>query len=116
VEVSRWLPYEGKVQLLAHEDGSYSFRLPSWVREGQAKLEIEGQEQKMGLEGEYAQIGAMKAGQRAVVSFPVRREEIKEFINDPDPHRVHGVLAGEHGGGYRSTWADQASVSERGHG
>jgi hypothetical protein len=72
------IPYVGQVDIKVKQPVVLSVRLPEWVRPGDARVQVDGIDRRVGFEGRYAQIGEVKPGQMATMMFPIA--ETRESI------------------------------------
>ncbi|MEW6753950.1 MAG: hypothetical protein AB1505_23660 [Candidatus Latescibacterota bacterium] len=74
---SRWadvhshLPYRGQVEVEMKQDMAVEVRLPEWVEAAEACCTVGGARREVRREGRYVQLGAVGAGQRVTLTFPV---------------------------------------------
>ena len=48
-----------------------SVRIPEWVAPDEVRVQVSGAEREVGFEGRYAQVGEVKPGEVATLSFPI---------------------------------------------
>ena len=74
---SRWadvdshIPYEGKVDVRVKEPVKLSIRIPEWVKPAEARVQVDGADREVRRDGRYVDLGEVKPGQVATVTFPI---------------------------------------------
>ena len=77
-DVDSHIPYRGQVDVKVKQSCRLAVRIPEWVKPSEARCHVAGEERALGWDGRYAQIGEVKAGDVAIVTFPLaqRRETV----------------------------------------
>ena len=70
-DVDSHIPYQGRVDVKVKQPVRLEVRIPEWVVPGDVRCEVGGVERGLGWSGRYAQIGPVKPGDVATLSFPI---------------------------------------------
>ena len=70
-DVDSHIPYTGQVDVKVKQPVELSVRIPEWVEPGDARCQVSGTDRSLGWDGRYAQVGAMKPGDVATLTFPI---------------------------------------------
>ena len=70
-DVDSHIPYTGRVDVKVKQPLELSIRIPEWVSPGEASCQVDGAERSLGWHGRYAQVGAVKPGDVATLTFPI---------------------------------------------
>ena len=70
-DVDSHIPYAGQVDVKIKEPVELSVRIPEWVTPSQVRVQVNGEDRRVGWEGRYAQVGAVKPGDVASLTFPI---------------------------------------------
>jgi len=90
---SRWadvhshIPYRGHVDVEVKEDLDLEIRLAEWVAPEEARCIVDGTERELTFDGRYAQVGAVKTGQTATLTFPIP-ERTDRVIIEKRPYTI----------------------------
>ena len=74
---SRWadvdshIPYVGQVDVKIKEPVDLSIRIPEWVKPGEVRVQVDGADREVGWDGRYAEVGEVKPGEVATMTFPI---------------------------------------------
>ncbi len=74
---SRWadveshIPYTGQVDVKARQKLELAIRIPEWVEPDEVRCTVNGKSRSLTFEGRYAQVGRVRKGQTAVMTFPI---------------------------------------------
>ncbi len=82
-DVYSYIPYEGRVDLkIKQECRNVKLRAPEWVSTASPDLacKVNGQDRKVAWEGRFVSIGAVKPGDKVVMTFPISERTVKERI------------------------------------
>ena len=71
VDVDSHIPYTGRVDLKVKEPVLLSIRIPEWVRPGEVRVQVDGADRDVSWDGRYAEVGEVKPGDIAVMTFPI---------------------------------------------
>ena len=86
LDVSSWLPYEGKVVMVNKSAQSVSVRVPRWVKDADLKLSVNGGEATGRRLGSYLAVEPLGPGDVITMTFPVpsqtRNYRIEGSIED----------------------------------
>jgi len=77
-DVHSHIPYVGQVDVRAKQPVDLSVRIPEWVAPSQVRVLVNGQDREVAWDGRYAQVGQVKPGDAASLTFPIseRRETV----------------------------------------
>ena len=81
-DIDSYIPYTGRVDVRAKQKLDLEVRIPDWTSLEQVQCTVDGKPRPIGFEGRYAQIGKLKKGQTAILSFPI--SERTETVKVPD--------------------------------
>jgi DUF1680 family protein len=84
-DVYSYIPYEGRVDVcLKQPCGSLLVRVPEWVESNspQVVCKVNGVSRELNWDGRYINVGAGKAGDTIVVTFPIGERTVKEKLGD----------------------------------
>ena len=70
-DVDSYIPYQGRVAVKVKHAVDLSVRIPEWVAPGETRCQINGEDRELGWDGRYAQVGAVKPADVAVLTFPI---------------------------------------------
>jgi len=70
-DVDSHIPYTGQVDVKIKQPVDLSIRIPEWVKPEDVKAQVNGADRDLGWDGRYAVVGAVKAGDTAVMTFPI---------------------------------------------
>jgi hypothetical protein len=70
-DVDSYIPYEGRVDVKVKEACDLSVRIPEWVSPGEVRVHVGGADRQVDFTGRYAQVGGVKPGDVAAVTFPI---------------------------------------------
>lgn len=82
-DVYSYVPYKGQVDLKVKEGcRSVRVRAPEWIEAGNPALtcKVNGTARSLHWEGRYVNIGAVKAGDKAEILFPISERTVREKI------------------------------------
>ena len=77
VEVNSHRPYQGKVEVVVKEARRLHIRIPDWVSKDKVAVHLNGRPHKFEWQGEYVTIEGLTAGQKVVVTYPLRKVKNK---------------------------------------
>ena len=84
VEVTSRFPFEGKIEVNASKSVDLLVRIPDWVEHGRVEIHVNGQRKdKVDFKNpfsDYVRVGRLKAGERAEVKYPLRKEKKRYHI------------------------------------
>ncbi len=83
-DVESYIPYEGQVDIKVKRPCELSVRIPEWVTPEETACRVNDQARALTWEGRYAQVGEVKPGDIATLSFPIEERTMKETIGDAD--------------------------------
>jgi DUF1680 family protein len=70
-DVDSYIPYQGRVDVKVKQPVDLSIRIPEWVTPGETRCQVSGDERELEWDERYAQVGALKPGDVATLSFPI---------------------------------------------
>ena len=70
-DVDSHVPYVGQVDVRVKQPVELSVRIPEWVKPEQVRVRVSGAEREVGWDGRYAEVGAVKPGDVATMTFPI---------------------------------------------
>ena len=79
-DLDSYIPSEGRVDLTIKEPCSPQVRIPEWVQPAETSCTVGGQERKLGWEGRYALVGAVRPKDVVTLRFPIAEREVTETI------------------------------------
>jgi len=79
-DVDSYIPYQGRVEVKIKKPVELSVRIPEWVKPGQTRCQVNGQERGFGWEGRYAKVGDVKPGDVARLTFPIFERTDKVWV------------------------------------
>jgi hypothetical protein len=79
-DVDSYIPYQGRVEVKIKKPVELSMRIPEWVKPGQTRCQVNGQERRLGWEGRYAKVGDVKPGDMARLTFPIFERTDKVWV------------------------------------
>jgi len=83
-DVDSHIPYEGKVEVKVKVPVELELRIPEWVKPGEVRVQVNGQDREPGWAGRYAQAGAVRPGDVATLTFPIfERSERVQIQKQP---------------------------------
>lgn len=92
-DVDSHIPYTGRVDVSMKETLSLEVRIPEWVQPEQVRCEVGGNPRSLTFDGRYAKPGEVKAGQKAVFSFPITERTVKtEFPGNLNQGRLYTMV------------------------
>ena len=77
-DVDSHVPYVGQVDVRIKELAELSIRIPEWVEHDEVRLQLNGNDHPMDRDGRYAEVGEVKPGDVATMTFPIteRTDEV----------------------------------------
>ena len=81
-DIESYVPYIGRVDIKIKQAVELSVRLPEWALRKDVRVQVNGAERQSSWRGRYADIGQLKPGDTASLTFPIG--ERKDAIN------IHG--------------------------
>ena len=77
-DVDGHIPYTGQVDVRIKQPVDLAVRLPEWVKPGEARCQVSGQERALSFGGRYARVGAVKPKDVVTLTFPnpARKESV----------------------------------------
>lgn len=89
-DIDSFLPYEGRVDIQAKRRIDLEVRLPGWVELDKVKCQVNGKAHDLSFKGRYAEIGKLRPGITATLTFPItERTEVIEVQGPPLPGQVN---------------------------
>lgn len=79
-DVDSYIPYQGRVEVKIKKPVDLSVRIPEWVKAGQARCRVNGQDRNLSWEGRYAKVGDVRPGDLARLTFPIFERTDKVWI------------------------------------
>lgn len=79
-DIDSYIPYEGRVDVRIKKPVDLSVRIPEWVKPGDTRCQVNGQERMLGWDGRYAKVGNVKPGDMANLTFPIVERTDKVWI------------------------------------
>jgi hypothetical protein len=70
-DVDSHIPYQGQVDVRIKKAVNLSIRIPEWVKPEKVRVQVNGNDRRLQWEGRYAVVGAVVAGDVAVMKFPI---------------------------------------------
>jgi hypothetical protein len=70
-DVNSYIPYEGQVDVKVKEPCDLDVRIPEWVQPGDVRVRVDGADREVDFASRYAQVGAVKPGNVATLTFPI---------------------------------------------
>jgi hypothetical protein len=70
-DVDSYIPYQGRVDVRAKQAVDLEIRIPEWVKPGETRCEVNGEQRRLDWNGRYAQIGPVIPGDVATLTFPI---------------------------------------------
>ena len=70
-DVDSHIPYTGQVDVKVKQPLDLAIRIPEWVGPGEVRCQVAGAERRLEFDGRYVQVGAVKPGDVATVTFPI---------------------------------------------
>ena len=83
-DVNSYIPYEGRVDVKVKKPLKLAVRIPEWVKPQQTACQVNGKPRQLGWSGRYAQVGEVKSGDMAALSFPIAERTVKETMGGVD--------------------------------
>lgn len=81
-DLDSYLPNQGKLALHMKETLPVAMRIPKWADLKQVKFTVDGKLRAVKWNGQYAELGEVKAGQTAVAEFPVTERTTEYNMGD----------------------------------
>jgi hypothetical protein len=83
-DIDSYVPFEGRVDVKVKQASELSVRIPDWVKEQEARCEVNGSERPLSWEGRYAVVGGVKARDKVTLKFPIseRKEVMRIYGQD----------------------------------
>jgi hypothetical protein len=81
VAIRSALPTAGRVSFEAKSDTTLHMRIPEWVKESTVQLSIDGKPRPVAMDGAYARIGALQAGQKGELTFALPCKIERETVD-----------------------------------
>jgi len=82
VEVVSYRPYQGRVDVLAHETTPLAIRIPPWVNKKDIRLSVGGKPVAVKLSPEgYVKLKKVRKGKWVRLEYPLRQVTIEEKVN-----------------------------------
>ncbi|MCC6580406.1 MAG: hypothetical protein IT440_08185, partial [Phycisphaeraceae bacterium] len=84
VSVKSHLPREGRIELKAIQSIDALVRIPDWVEHARVKVTVSGQTRPTEYKNpfsDFVRIGRLQAGQTAEISYPLRQEKKRYYID-----------------------------------
>lgn len=92
LDVSSYLPVEGKVVLSIKEARDVRVRLSEWIQLDQVEIEIDGVRQPAQLDGQWLRLNNLQTGNRVTILFPVQEQQLFRVIGEiPYKLTMHGA-------------------------
>jgi len=110
-DIYSYIPYQGRVDVKMKQPcGKLVLRSPEWVvsQSPEIKCEVHGASRPLHWEGRYVNAGAVKAGDKVTLKFPIAERTVKEWIGPGNYIVVHER---KHCRIDRSTGAERAYLS-----
>jgi hypothetical protein len=82
LDVSSYLPVEGKVVLTIKQPNRIAVRLPGWCQLEQVGVEVDGVPQPARLDGQWLRLDALKAGSQVTIGFPIQEQQLFRVIGE----------------------------------
>jgi hypothetical protein len=79
-DVDSYIPYTGRVDVKVKKPIDLSLRIPEWVKPEQVICRVNQQDRAIVWDGRYAQVGNVKPGDIATLSFPISELTEKVWI------------------------------------
>jgi hypothetical protein len=86
-EVLSHIPYRGQVDVRVKEDLDLEIRLAEWATPEETRCTVNGVGRDLTFHGRYAQVGAVRAGQTATLTFPIP-ERTDRVIIEKHPYTL----------------------------
>ena len=86
-DVDSHIPYTGQVDVKVKQPLELSVRVPEWVSPGEARCQVNGHDRSLGWDGRYAQVGAVKPGEVAVLTFPIAERTDAVYV-EKEPYTL----------------------------
>ena len=90
-DVDGHIPYVGQVDLKVKQPVNLSVRIPEWVSPGETRCQVNGVDRQARWDSRYVQIGEVKPGDVATVTFPIAERTDTVWI---EKHRYRVVRKG----------------------
>ena len=91
---SRWadvdshIPYVGQVDVKVKEPVDLSMRIAEWVKPEEVRVQVNGEERRIGWDGRYAVVGEVKPGDVVTMSFPIGERTDTVWIEKERYHLI----------------------------
>ena len=70
-DVDSHIPYQGRVDIRVKQADDLAVRIPEWVAQEDTRCTVNSEERRVSWDGRYAQVGPVKPGNVATLSFPI---------------------------------------------
>ena len=70
-DVESHLPYVGQVDVRVKQPVSVSLRIPEWAKPGDVRVQVNGDDRRVGWDGRYALVGEAKPKDVVMMTFPI---------------------------------------------
>jgi hypothetical protein len=81
-DIDSHIPFVGQVDVKVKEPVNLSVRIPEWVKPQEVQAAVDGARRELSFTGRYAQVGDLRMGQTARLTFPIGERD--------QPAVVHG--------------------------
>jgi len=87
-DIDSHIPFQGRVDIKAKQDLDLEVRIPGWAKLEDVTAQVDGNDVEVTLDGQYANLGAIKKGQKASVMFPITERTETITVHDEDYNLV----------------------------
>ena len=70
-DIDSHIPYVGQVDVRIKRPVDLSLRIPEWTTPEEVRVQVSGEDRRVGWEGRYAQVGEVKPGDVVTMTFPI---------------------------------------------
>ena len=79
-DIESYIPYEGRVDLRLKDACELKVRIPEWAEREETACAVNGERQRPGWDGRYAQVGAVKPDDVVTLTWPIAERTVEERI------------------------------------
>ena len=83
-DVDSHIPYAGQVDVRIKEPVALSIRIPEWVKRDEVRLKLNGNDRPVDRDGRYVDVGKVKPGDVATMTFPITERSDTVWIEKED--------------------------------
>jgi hypothetical protein len=85
-DVDSYIPYTGRVDVKVKQPVNLALRIPEWSKPDEVQVAVNAEARRVSWEGRYAQVGDVRPGEVATMTFPLPRRTDTIFIEKERYH------------------------------